>query len=431
MSSAVFTGKVLDSTEPPLPMPLPSAGGTSSGRRLANDPAPLPARPLRVVRLQVGEVFTGVDAAQREIEIVTGKGGGDCGYAFQTGSDYTVYAYRNAQGLLETGICSRTRPLAEAAEDIAYLRAVPQAASTAEVRVSMIDNSTWQAGRPPMAGVRTTLSGAGRQQEGVTDDAGQVKFAGLAPGEYTVGWTAEGYRSGNRKVQVHAKGCAEVPVVMLLDRRVTGRVVTKALLPAAKVTIEVLPAHPGPNDSPIAHDSAPTDADGNYTFEFLRTGDYYLGVNLDRPPSRENPYARWFYPGVEDPGRATIVHLPETPGVQEFDLTLPEPQKDRVIEGVVLWPDGQPARASLHLEDPRWPWFTSGGSTDAEGHFVLHCFDGTHYRLHVVGGNRSAPQGVSAEPVEIQPGSEDLKLRLVLTRAGDSFRQEREQQQRK
>src|SRR5258708_14758490 len=98
---------------------------------------------------------------------------------------------------------------------------------------------------------------------------------------------------------------------MLLDRRIVGRVLTRAGRPAANVMIEVLPAHPGPNDSPIAHDSATTDVDGQYEFEYLRTGDYYLGVNLDRPPFRENPYARWFFPGTEEPARATIVHLPE------------------------------------------------------------------------------------------------------------------------
>ncbi len=119
---------------------------------------------------------------------------------------------------------------------------------------------------------------------------------------------------------------------MLLDRRIVGRVLTRAGRPAANVMIEVLPAHPGPNDSPIAHDSATTDVDGQYEFEYLRTGDYYLGVNLDRPPFRENPYARWFFPGTEEPARATIVHLPEAPGVQAFDLILPEPQKDRIIE---------------------------------------------------------------------------------------------------
>ena len=135
------------------------------------------------------------------------------------------------------------------------------------------------------------------------------------------------------------------------------------------------------------------------------------------------------FPGIADPAGATIVHLPVTPGVQTFDLILPEPQKDRIIEGVVMWPDGRPARAGLTLEDPRWPGYASRGDSDSDGHFRLHSFDGTLYRLHAVGGvsSISSFSSFSAEPVEIQPGSAPLKLRLILTRPGDSFRQEREQ----
>ena len=380
----------------------------------------------RVVRMQIAEVLTGVDPGQKEIEILTGMGGGDCGYAFQSGVDYIVYAYKNPEGRLETGICSRTRPLAQAADDLAYLRAVPQLPPTADVRVSVADYSS--ASRRPMPKVRTTISGPDGLREALTDSRGRATFAGLPPGEYSVQWASDGYKSGDRKVQLHAKGCAEVPVFMMLDRRILGRVLTRAGLPAAKVMIEMVPVHPGPNGSSI--EQATTDMGGLYEFEYLRTGDFYLGVNLDRPASRDMPYGQWYFPGTADPAGATIVHLPETPGVQTFDLILPEPQKDRVIEGVVLWPDGRPAQARLPLEDPRWPGWASFGSTDADGHFLLHSFDGTLYRLHAVGGESSI-SAVSAEPVDIQPNSAPLKLRLILTRPGDSFRQEREQQLRK
>jgi hypothetical protein len=77
------------------------------------------------------------------------------------------------------------------------------------------------------------------------------------------------------------------------------------------------------------------------------------------------------------------------------------------------------------LEDPRWPGLPFLGSTDADGHFLLHSFDGTLYRLHAVGGESSI-SAFSADPVDIPMGSAPAKLRLILTRSGDSFRQERE-----
>jgi Carboxypeptidase regulatory-like domain len=422
-ATAVFTGTVLDIADPAPPPPQPAGPKPIRPSIYYSSTTPFSSH-NRVVRMQIAEVLTGVDPGQKEIEIVTGMGGGDCGYSFQPAVDYIVYAYKNSDGRLETGICSRTRPLTQAAEDVAYLRAFPQLPATADIRVSVFDNSTWQKGRRPMPQVRTAISGPDGLREALTDSAGRANFAELTPGEYTVQWTADGYTSGDRKVQLHAKGCAEVPVTVLLDRRILGRVLTRAGLPAPNVLIEMVPVHPGPYGS--SAEQATTDPDGHYEFKYLRTGDYYLGVNLDRPPTRENPYASWFFPGAADAAGATIVHLEETPGVQTFDLILPQPQQDRIIEGVVLWPDGRPARARLPLEDPRWPGLASFGSTDADGHFLLHSFDGTLYRLHAVGGESSI-SAFSAEPVEIPPGNAPLKLRLILTRSGDSFRQEREQ----
>jgi len=189
---------------------------------------------------------------------------------------------------------------------------------------------------------------------------------------------------------------------MMLDRRVLGRVLTRAGLPAVKVMIEMVSVHPGPYGLQI--EQATSDVDGLYEFEYVRTGDFYLGVNLDRPPSRDMPYGQWYFPGTADPAGATIVHLTETPGVQTFDLILPEAQKDRIIEGVVVWPDGRPARAGLTLADPRWPGYASHHGSDGDGHFLLHSFDGTLYRLHAVGGvsSISSFSPFSAEPVEIQ-----------------------------
>ena len=87
--------------------------------------------PRRLVRFAVERGFRGVDAATAEA--VTGMGGGDCGYPFKTGERYLVYAYRNQEGRLATGICSRTRPLAEADEDLAFIQGLRTAPSGARV----------------------------------------------------------------------------------------------------------------------------------------------------------------------------------------------------------------------------------------------------------------------------------------------------------
>src|SRR5678816_2560454 len=74
----------------------------------------------RRVSFKVSEVFRGDVGAS--VIIRTGLGGGDCGYAFEVGSSYLVYAHQVPTGELTTGICSRTRPVSEAVDDLAYLR---------------------------------------------------------------------------------------------------------------------------------------------------------------------------------------------------------------------------------------------------------------------------------------------------------------------
>jgi hypothetical protein len=60
----------------------------------------------------------------RSVTVLTGWGGGDCGYPFERGSTYLVYANRRRMGTtagLVTGICTRTAALSAARADLAAL----------------------------------------------------------------------------------------------------------------------------------------------------------------------------------------------------------------------------------------------------------------------------------------------------------------------
>jgi hypothetical protein len=73
---------------------------------------------LRVTTVWKGTVTT-------ETMIYTGSNSADCGYPFQMGGEYVIYANTNTatndwpSAALTTSICSRTRPVAEAADDLA------------------------------------------------------------------------------------------------------------------------------------------------------------------------------------------------------------------------------------------------------------------------------------------------------------------------
>jgi hypothetical protein len=77
---------------------------------------------MRAVTLRVDRAWKGVDA--ETVTVVTGWGGGDCGFPFELREPYLVYATRWAgqpAAPLATGICGRTALLRRAADDLREL----------------------------------------------------------------------------------------------------------------------------------------------------------------------------------------------------------------------------------------------------------------------------------------------------------------------
>jgi 5-hydroxyisourate hydrolase-like protein (transthyretin family) len=412
---AVFTGTVEDISDPPLPT-------------VVTGPAAPPNFPQWKVRFRIAEALRGIEPKQPEIIVETGLGGGDCGYSFQRGLTYIVYASKKPGGGFSTGICTPTRLAEDAADDLKYFHGLAQAPPTAEIRVQVFDVYGKRQAQELAAlpGAAITIDGPGGQRTAAADTSGRHVFAGLPDGEYKIAGSLEGYTTGYplQAVQLHSKGCAEVALGLQLDRTVSGHILTIEGLPAPGVLVEAVPVRPRhENDLPFAADSATTDATGRYELRHLPAGDYYVGISLSHTPNFQQLYTRWFYPGTEDPLAAVPLHVADQPGAQRFDLTLPPAQHVRVIRGTVYSPDARPAEGvEILLEDLRWSWQTStvNAMTDKDGRFSLHVLDGTTYRLHAVKAGRD---GVSAVPVQIDPGNSPLDLQLVINQKGYSVRE--------
>lgn len=110
---------------------FPRAGAVFHGRVRAVDDTPLRwvggLMPLpdvfdnlyyQRVRLDVIESWKGVTTTSATV--LTGYGGGDCGYHFNAGDEYIVYAFES-NGDWISGICTRTAPISAASDDLAYL----------------------------------------------------------------------------------------------------------------------------------------------------------------------------------------------------------------------------------------------------------------------------------------------------------------------
>lgn len=137
----------------------------------------------------VDEVFRGVLGGS-DVEILTGMGGADCGYGFEKGKRYLVYA-QESQNKFHTDVCSRTRLLTEAKPDLMYFQSLPPEGSGASIQVKVVKRSppTREGAireTIPMQGVRVTAEGAGKLFEGRTSSSGQYEFKHLPPGKYNV-----------------------------------------------------------------------------------------------------------------------------------------------------------------------------------------------------------------------------------------------------
>ena len=81
------------------------------------------APPVMQVSFDVLRPYRG--AQQKNTRIRTGVGGGDCGFEFEVGKQYLVYAFAGESGQWETGICSGTARLEESKANLSYLRGEP------------------------------------------------------------------------------------------------------------------------------------------------------------------------------------------------------------------------------------------------------------------------------------------------------------------
>ena len=340
----------------------------------------------RVFHFTIDKSFRGVQGT--EVEIMTGNGGGDCGYGFEIGRQYLVYAYRDENRLV-TGICSRTRPTSHAEADFAYFRdlstAEPGGTIFGEIKLQRRDERADRFESTPLKDVKVLIAGPLKTYQATTDESGNYKVSGAPPGTYRVKLEVpEGtniYQS-ERKVEVSSRGCAQASFWLEADTRISGKVLDAAGLPAAEVLMELMPVAGTRNGSPSY---VKTDKDGRYEMKLVPPGRYLLGVRIvGSAGATYVPFPQTYYPGVSDEAGATIITLSEGQHFEANDLVLPPRFVERQLSGVVVDSSGQPVRGAIvwlkeiQYKDSDMPY---SRETDQDGRFSFPVFEGLKYRL--------------------------------------------------
>jgi hypothetical protein len=141
------------------------------------------------VTLSVSERFRG--AAGDTLVIRTGLGEGDCGYPFELGHEYLVFA-NERQGEVTVTSCSATRPAKMAVARIEQLRALRDGTTLPDLygfvgtHPLVGGEAGWEQVQP-MPGLTVTARSDTAEYRTQTADDGMYRFRGLPRGRYRLG----------------------------------------------------------------------------------------------------------------------------------------------------------------------------------------------------------------------------------------------------
>jgi hypothetical protein len=151
---------------------------------------------------------------------------GDCGYDFQIGETYLVYANdEEGADFFFTSTCMRTKRLSDAGEDLAYLyfyKNQPEASSRLEGFITSDRKSQLEMDPThepsvigsPIVGLILQLKSDRLTRYAESDPGGRFLFDGLPEGDYELSVFASGYPktnqslAGPRRLHVKEKSCA-------------------------------------------------------------------------------------------------------------------------------------------------------------------------------------------------------------------------------
>ncbi|HEX6649938.1 MAG TPA: carboxypeptidase-like regulatory domain-containing protein [Pyrinomonadaceae bacterium] len=374
----------------------------------------------RVAQLTIDRAFLGIEG--KEVEIFGTAT--TCDYDFKEGERYLVYAYRMPDGKnFYTHLCSGTSPVSQATEAIAYL-SHPNRTNEGAQLLGRISRTTYDAGKHswrnmPSLATEIFLQSGDQRFRALTNTEGRFYLTGLSRGHYKIGGNPQVNFSGLQilakepqtewDIDIPGQGCVETWFEARPQGEISGEVVDTT---AQDLWVDITFGD-HPNTETDGLESAKV-KDGKFKFSFLPAGTYIIGFSMNRGPSRDYPYAEFYYPSVSLIWNAWGIPLREGQRSTGWRLQPPPRVAERTLEGVAVWPDGRPAvDVPIQLLLRRTGWRDGNPvTTDSQGRFAIVGMEGQTYRLSAL-VHKGIPL-VNSKPLIVKLGEVNKPVRFVI-----------------
>jgi len=378
-----------------------------------------------LVHFEVTKVYRGAPSSE-QVVIHTADQGSACGYAFEQGHDYLVYASPQPNGELNTGYCTRTHEVASREDDadLQYMEGLARSPASGSIfgQIRMMRQNE-EGGYDSSALARVTVSIKGPDSKTVTSDAdGKFRADGLAAGKYVVSAKAPNQYTpfADHTVTIQNRACAEVDWSTMLDGHIRGHAYYHDGKPAAGLYLTAKAAHAVPSEPwGWKQTFATTGADGAFDFAPVSPGSYVFGVNLNfSSVDGKSYYRKAFYPGTSNRSEAATVTLGAGETVDNLNFYLPpdSPAPSIAVQVQVLGFDGIPvAHAEIIAWDAMWENSVTSltATADENGKATVMLRPGSHYDIEASVNLPDLTQAC-AEPQALdargQPGPMVMKL---------------------